>query len=64
MKTKRTLKRRIRTTKNGKLKVYKTGHRHFMRKRSKRFLNEATQPNYLTGGAKKVIQKHIPYGIE
>lgn len=60
MKTKRTLNRRYKVTKNGKIKVFKSGHRHFLRKDSKRVRNEATKGQCLEGGAETIMKKYIP----
>ena len=64
MKTKSAFKLRFRVTATGKVKASRAGHNHFMRKKSRRSLQEATQGQFLAKGDVKIIQRGMPYGMK
>ncbi len=63
LKTKSAVKKRFSLTATGKIKTGRTGHNHFMRKRSKRSNVDARQAQYLDETKVKQVKKLIPYGL-
>ncbi|MCL2439848.1 MAG: 50S ribosomal protein L35 [Alphaproteobacteria bacterium] len=64
LKTKSSLKLRFRTTASGKIKCQQAHHNHFMRRRSKRSLNQATKAQFLEKGDANLITMLMPYGLK
>lgn len=62
LKTNRSVKKRIRITKSGKIKHFKAGRSHLLtskRSKRKRLLGRAA---FIEGGEAKSIYKLLPYG--
>lgn len=64
MKTKSAVKKRFSITASGKIKFQSAGHRHFMRRHSKRSLLNARKAQYLTGADAKIVAGFTPYGLD
>ncbi len=62
LKTRRSVKKRIRISKGGKVKYFKAGRSHLLTgKRSKR-KRLMGKDGYLSGGDKDVVKIMLPYG--
>lgn len=62
LKTNRSVKKRMRVTKSGKIKRFKANKSHLLTGRSakrKRFLSK---PGFVAKGFEKAINKCLPYG--
>lgn len=64
LKTKSSLKLRMRLTASGKVKVSRAHHNHFMRRKSSRSLTEAVHTQYLEHGDAKLVKPLMPYGLK
>ena len=62
LKTSKSVKKRIRISKHGKIKHFKAGRSHLLTsKRSKR-KRHMGRPGYITSGEAEAIRKLLPYG--
>ena len=62
LKTSKSVAKRVRFTKTGKIKHFKTGRRHLLtgkRSKRKRLLGK---PAFVSEGMKPIIRKLLPYG--
>lgn len=62
LKTSKSVRKRVRFTKSGKIKHFKAGRRHLLtgkRSKRKRFLGKAA---YVSKGEEKAIRALLPYG--
>ncbi|MDR1697265.1 MAG: 50S ribosomal protein L35 [Rickettsiales bacterium] len=64
MKTKSTLKRRFSETANGLVKTGRSGHNHFLRKRSRRANVAGRKASYLNEAHQDQVKKLAPYGLK
>ena len=62
LKTSKSVKKRVRFTKSGRIKYFKAGRRHLLtgkRSKRKRLLGK---PAYVSKGEEKIIRALLPYG--
>ena len=62
MKTKSSMKRRFRLTASGKIKRNHAGKRHFMRRRTKRFIRNSRGTTLVDSADVKMVKRLMPYG--
>ena len=62
MKTKSSMKRRFRLTASGKIKRNHAGKRHFMRRRTKRFIRNTRGTTLVDAADVKMVKRLMPYG--
>ncbi len=62
MKTKSSMKRRFRLTASGKIKRNHAGKRHFMRRRTKRFIRNSRGTTLVDAADVKMVKRLMPYG--
>lgn len=63
MKTKASVKKRFKTTANGKVLAGQAGKRHGMIKRSNKFIRDARGTQALSEPDARIIKKMAPYGL-
>ena len=62
LKTSKSVKKRMRVTKSGRIKHFRAGRGHLLtlkRSKRKRFMGK---PGYVSKGEERVIKKLLPYG--
>ncbi|MEM7121008.1 MAG: 50S ribosomal protein L35 [Pseudomonadota bacterium] len=62
LKTKSSMKRRFRLTASGKIKRNHAGKRHFMRRRTKRFIRNSRGTTLVDAADVKMVKRLMPYG--
>ena len=62
MKTKSSVKKRVKLTASGKVRGQQAGKRHGMIKRSNKFLRNARGTTILAEADAKIVRKMMPYG--
>ncbi len=62
LKTKSSMKRRFRLTASGKIKRNHAGKRHFMRRRTKRFIRNTRGTTLVDAADVKMVKRLMPYG--
>ena len=62
LKTNRSLRKRLRFTKSGKLKKRSCGRQHILGKKSRKRKRKLRKSGYLSGGNAKKLRRLLPYG--
>jgi len=62
LKTNRSAKKRMRTTKSGKIKHFRAGRGHLLTHKSSKRRRRLGKASYIESGEVKSIRKMLPYG--
>ena len=62
LKSKSSIKKRFAFTGSGKIKRNRAGKRHFMRRRSRRFIRSTRRATAVAGSDAAMVKRLMPYG--
>ena len=62
LKTSKSVKKRMRVTKSGRIKYFKAGRRHLLTSKRAKRKRLMGKPGFVSKGEERVIEKLLPYG--